>query len=349
VFNTGSSDLIIFDIERTAGSEEITLDENPDLPLSIGAGSHVDFNLRCDGLTAGAKSATFQIWSNDADEPMIDLVFNCNTPEPNLNLSMADSGDFGEVCPLSHADLDGSLGCYTERTTTVRNTGDCPLTIESISAADDFTVMTPSVFPIVLPSGEETLDVTVRFAPLSAGDPLASDEFLGLLSIVSDDPDAAGEADLCGEGVAQSGVRVLATEISTGLPLPVEGVDNITLKSKGKKTPSPINLQFTDVPVQITSVCENTVTWHVDQETLPSAGTTGSNPKSSYQVSAREGNLQSSQSFNLGQCDFFEFQLQLLDSGSEDCTLLGKGEACTTAGECCSGKCKGPDGGKTCK
>jgi hypothetical protein len=570
IFNTGSGDLIIFDIERTAGSVEITLDENPELPLSIAAGSHVDFNLLCDGLTAGAKSATFEIWSNDADEPRIDLEFNCNTPEPNLNLSMADSGDFGEVCPLGHADLDlhllneglceltviginlnpigsnyelpvivdyplvlaagtdftvpvrfepnpgqacsnstpraatltvlsnspgeteievalqglmpcpdlnvaiansgdfgavcateqadldltlfnqgqcnltiddissdnglfelpddityplvlshdaeftypvrfsptecsddpatgiltidsdspgeemldigisgsipcpnlvidpsgltgdfafpptvmdldGSLGCYTDRTTTVRNTGDCPLTIESISAADDFTVMRPSVFPIVLPSGEETLDVTVRFAPLSAGDPLAPDEFLGLLSIVSDDPDAVGEADLCGEGVAQSGVRVLATEISSGLPLPVEGVDNITLKSKGKKTPSPINLQFTDVPVQATSVCENTVAWHVDQETLPSAGTTGSNPKSSYQVSAREGNLQSSQSFNLGQCDFFEFQLQLLDSGSEDCTLLGKGEACTTAGECCSGKCKGPNGGKTCK
>jgi hypothetical protein len=246
-------------------------------------------------------------------------------------------------------DLDGSLGCYTELTTTVRNTGDCPLTIDSISAADDFTVMKPSVYPIILPSGEETLDVTIRFAPLSAGDLHAPDEFLGLLSIVSDDPDASGEAELCGEGVAQSGVRVLATEISTGLPLPVEGVDNITLKSKGKKTPAPINYQFTDVPVQTVSVCENIVAWHVDQETLPSVGTTGNNPKSSYQVSAREGNLQSSQSFNLGQCDFFEFQLQLLDSGSEECALLAKSEACTTDGECCSGKCKGPSGGKTCK
>jgi hypothetical protein len=570
VFNTGSGDLVIFSIERIAGSEEISLDEFPDLPLTIAAGSHVDFNLYCDGLTAGAKTATFRISSNDADEPGLDLEFSCNTPEPNLNLSMADSQDFGHVCPLSHADLDlhmlneglcdltvtsvnlnpvgsnfelpmsvdyplvipagsdftlpvrfepnpgqacsnnslriatltvnsdspgensievelrgimpcpdlnvaiansgdfgavcateqsdmnltlfnqgecnltidginsdnglfelpadttfplvlshdadfnfpvrfspdecsndpvtgtltidsdspgeemleigisgdvpcpdlvidpgamtgafafpatvmdldGSLGCYSERTTTVRNAGDCPLTIQSISAADDFTVMTPSIFPLVLPPGEETLEVTVRFAPLNAGDPLAPDEVLGLLSIVSDDPDTSGEAPLCGEGVAQSGIRVLATEISSGIPLAIDGVDNINIRSKGKNTSSPINLQFTDVPVQTASVCENTVAWHVDQETLPAVGTTGGNPKSSYQVHAKEGSLQSSETISLGQCDFLEFQLQLLDSSSEACTLLAKGEVCTTAGECCSGKCKGPAGNMTCR
>ena len=75
--------------------------------------------------------------------------------------------------------------------------------------------------PIVLPPGEETLEVVVRFTPQSLGDPLMPDEFLGLLTIVSDDPDAAGTADLCGEGVAQSGIRTLVTDISTGLPVPV--------------------------------------------------------------------------------------------------------------------------------
>lgn len=571
VFNTGSSDLIINSIEKTSGSDEINLEDNPGLPLAIAAGAHVDFIVRCDGVTPGTKSATFRINSNDGDEPEFDVEFDCNTPEPVLNLAIADSGEFGEVCPLSHADLDlhllnegvcdltvsginmnpigsnyelpvdlnypltigpgsdftvpvrfepnpgqacsnavlrtatltvisdstgpdpvidlrglmpcpdlnvaiadsgdfgkvcateqsdlnltlfnqgrcnltidnissdnglfelpgdidyplvlshdadfnfpvrfspnacsddpvagtltidsdspgeemleigvggeipcpnleidpgaltgafafaptvmdldGSLGCYTERSTAVRNTGDCPLTIQSITAADDFAVMipTPDTFPIVLPPGEETLNVTVRFAPLSAGNPLAPTEFTGLLSIVSDDPDAAGEAELCGEGVAQSGIRVLTTENSSGLPLPVDEVDSITIRSKGKKTPSPINIQFTDVPVQTDSICGNTVAWHVDQETLPSTQTTGNNPKSSYEVSSKEGNLQDAQSFSLGQCDFFEFQLQLLDSGSESCALKQKGEACDNSGECCSGKCKGPNGGKTCK
>ena len=91
------------------------------------------------------------------------------------------------------------------------------------------------------------------------------------------------------------------------------------------------------------------MTWHVDQETLPSAQPESNNPNSSYQASAREGNLQTAQNLNLAQCEFLEFQLELSDSDSAICLLLPKGAACITDGECCSGKCKGPAGGKTCK
>lgn len=101
--------------------------------------------------------------------------------------------------------------------------------------------------------------------------------------------------------------------------------------------------------MQSTTICGNTVTWHVDQETLPSAGTQGGNPLSSYSAKARDGNLEGAQNLNLGHCDFLEFQMQLLDSGSGSCALLPKGAACTTDGERCSGKCKGPGGAKTCK
>jgi len=62
-----------------------------------------------------------------------------------------------------------------------------------------------------------------------------------------------------------------------------------------------------------------------------------------------EGNLQTTENFGLGQCEFREFQLQLQDSDASMCLLLPKGDACTTDGECCSGKCKGPSGGKSCK
>lgn len=96
-------------------------------------------------------------------------------------------------------------------------------------------------------------------------------------------------------------------------------------------------------------VCGNTIDYHVNQETLPATETTGSNSKSSYQAKAMEGNLQTSQSFSLGQCEFREFQLQLQDSDAPACLLEPKGAACTTDGECCSGKCKGPESSKTCK
>lgn len=462
VFNTGSGDLIVHDIARTSGSDEITLDEDPELPLAIGAGAHVDFTLRCEGLTAGVKTATFQISSNDADQPALDVEFSCTTPQPDLNVSIANEGNFGEVCPGDHADmdltllnqgacdltitsiglnpigsnwelpdntqyplvlspdadfavplrfdpnpgqdcsdvtprtavvtissdspgeemleievrgtmpcpdlvfdpeafngdfafpptvmdLDGSLGCYSERSGVVRNIGRCPLVISSITGFSGFSITAPTEFPVSLPPGEETLEVIVRFTPLSAGDPLAPNSFIGTLNIDSNDPDGTAVIQACGEGVAQSGIRVLVTDISTGLPVAVDEVDNITLRSSGINTPGPINLQFNDVPVQSAMVCGNTVQWHVDQETLPSTQSEGNNPQSSYRASAREGNLKDGQSFGLGQCEFLEFQLQLLDSDAEMCLLLPKGASCTNDGECCSGRCRGPAGDMTCK
>jgi hypothetical protein len=109
---------------------------------------------------------------------------------------------------------------------------------------------------------------------------------------------------------------------------------------------------FTDVPALNATVCENVVHYHLNLETLPAVETTGKNGKSQYEVKAMEGQLQDNRSFVLDQCEFKEFQMQLKSSdGGDDgeCLLLGKGEACVLDSECCSGKCKGPDGGKTCK
>jgi hypothetical protein len=199
----------------------------------------------------------------------------------------------------------------------------------------------------LLPPGEETLDVTVRFTPQSDADPLAPSEVTGLLTVVSDDPNGPDEADLCGESSAQSGVRILVTEVSSGTPIPVGEVDTLTISSHGINPRT--NLRFTDQPVSMGAVCGTPVVWHVDQETLQAAGTSGNNPRSSYNAKAKEGNLQITQTFGLDQCELREFQLQLEDTGSDICLLLPKGAACTNAGECCSGKCKGPVGDSTCK
>ena len=352
LFNQGMCDLEIASIELVPPGGSFILPSDTDFPLVLSPDADFNYPIRyapvvCNDLP---EAAQVKVTSDDPDEMMefVDIVGT--SPCPNLVIDPTGlTGDF--AFPATVMDLDGSLGCYSERTTVLRNNGLCPLTIDSItaSAVDEYTVQSPSVFPVVLPTGEETLDVTVRFTPQSLGDPLAPDEFTGLLTIVSDDPDGNALADLCGEGVAQSGIRVLTTDISTGIPLVVSEVDNITIRSKGKKTPSPINLQFTDVVPQSVDICGNTVTWHVDQETLPAVGTTGNNPRSSYETSAKEGNLQDAQSFSLDQCEFREFQLQLLDSGAPSCLLLPKGASCANDGQCCSGKCKGPNGNKSCK
>jgi hypothetical protein len=352
LFNQGMCNLTIASIKLVPPVGSFILPSDTDFPLVLSPDANFPYPVRYapEECSDVPEAARIKITSDDPDEMVEFVDISGMSPCPNLVIDpTALSGDF--AFPATVTDLDASLGCYSERTAVLRNNGLCPLTIDSItaSATGEFTVQSPSVFPVVLPTGEETLDVTVRFTPQSLGDPLAPDEFTGTLTIVSDDPDGDAEAGLCGEGVAQSGVRVLTTEISSGFPLVVEGVDNIRIRSKGKRTPSPINLTFTDVDSSTVDICGNTVTYHVDQETLPAVGTTGNNPKSSYEVSAKEGNLQDAQSFKLDQCEFREFQLQLLDSGSDICLLLDKGESCTTDGECCSGKCKGPPGGKTCK
>ena len=220
--------------------------------------------------------------------------------------------------PPTVVDVDGKLGCFSDQPVTIRNIGGCPLVITEISATgDDYLVIAPENFPIELPPGEETLEATVRFIPQADADPLLPSEVLGELAITSNDPDAGGTAELCGESVAQSGARLLVVDVSSGSPVPVDGVDSLTLKSKGKNTPSPVSITLNDAPVENANVCTNPIMYHLNVETLPSTGTTGNNPKASYEVSAKEGNLQSKTSFNLGQCEFREETLQLTSEGGK--------------------------------
>jgi hypothetical protein len=350
LFNQGQCDLTISDLDLLPDPDSFELPADLQLPLVL---SHdADFNLPIryspeECFFGKAEKRTLRITSDDPDEMMLEIELAGKSPCPDI---IIDPGTLSELhsFPTTVVDTTGTLGCYSEKTAALRNVGTCPATISSITAAAaDFTVTAPTVLPILLPPGEETLDVTVRFTPQSDADPLAPSEVTGLLTVVSDDPNGPDQADLCGESSAQSGVRILVTEVSSGTPIPLEEVDALTISSHGINPRT--NLRFTDHPVNIGAVCGNPVVWHVDQETLQAAGTSGNNPKGSYTAKAKEGNLQITETFGLDQCEMREFQLQLEDTGSDICLLLPKGDACTNAGECCSGKCKGPEGGKTCK
>jgi hypothetical protein len=350
LFNQGRCDLTISDI--TSFNFDVLLPDDLTLPLILSHDADFTLPLRyapdeCDDTP---WNSSIQIISDSPGESPLAIGISGVAPCPNLVIDPgAFTGPF--AFPATVVDSEDLLGCFSERSTNLRNTGDCPLTITDIQATGlDFTVMQPVSFPIVLPPGEETLDVTVRFTPVSGGDPLAPDETTGTLTVSSDDPDASGDALLCGEGVVQSGIRTLVTDITIGFPEIVDSVDSMTVKSKGKGIPGPINLMFTDVTPLLATVCDNGINYHLNLEILPAVETTTGNGKSHYQINAMEGNLQDSRAFNLDQCEFNEFQMQLKSSdGDGECLLLGKGEACESAAECCSGKCKGPNGGKTCK
>lgn len=355
LFNQGKCDLTISDISFVpdAGSFELPSDITFPLVLSHDADFTLPVRYSPEECSSEVENRTIELDSDDPDEPTVSVDVSGSSPCPNLVIDPTELAGLFSF-PATVVDTTGTLGCYSERTVTLRNNGECPLKIDSISAvgsvnAGDFSVTQPSQFPVILPSGEETLLTTVRFTPKADAFPLAPTELGGVLTVVSDDPDGNAVANLCGEGVTQSGVRILVTDISSGTPVPVANVDEITLRSKGIHKPSPINLSFSNQPVSSSTLCGNEVLYHVDQETLPATKTTGSNPISSYQAKARDGNLQAAQDFTLGQCEFRQFQLQLQDSNAGGCLLLPKGAACASDGECCSGRCQGSAGNKTCK
>jgi hypothetical protein len=350
LFNQGRCDLTITALDLLPDPDSFELPANLQLPLVL---SHdADFTLPIryspeECFSGKPEERTLVITSDDPDEMTIDIDLSGRSPCPNI---IIDPGSLTELhaFPTTVVDTTGTLGCYSEKIAVLRNVGTCPATISSITAsAADYTVTAPTQLPILLPSGEETLNVTVRFTPQADANPLAPSEVTGLLSVVSDDPTGPDQANLCGESSAQSGVRILVTEVNTGTPVPVANVDALTLSSHGINQRT--NLRFTDHPVSVGAVCGNPVQWHVDQETLQAAGTTGNNPNGSYTAKAKEGNLQITETFGLGQCELREFQLQLRDDNAPMCLLLPKGAACSNAGECCSGKCTGPEGGKSCK
>ncbi len=351
LFNQGRCDLTITGLALQPDPDSFELPADLQLPLVLSPDADFTVPVRYspeECFSGKPEERTLRITSDDPDEATLDIDLSGRSPCPNLIIDPG-SLDALHAFPTTVVDTTGTLGCYSEGTAVLRNVGACPSTISSItaSAAADFTVTAPTQLPIMLPPGEETLNVTVRFTPDSDANPLAPSEVTGLLSVVSDDPTGPDQADLCGESSAQSGVRILVTDVTTGTPVPVASVDALTLSSHGITQRT--NLRFTDHPVSAGAVCGNPVQWHVDQETLQAAGTTGSNPNGSYEAKAKEGNLQITESFGLGQCELREFQLQLRDDNAPMCLLLPKGAACSNAGECCSGKCTGPAGGKTCK
>jgi len=249
------------------------------------------------------------ITTDDPDTPTITFPITASVGEPNIVLDPPNL-DGIYAFPATVAE-PGGLSCFSDKMLVIRNNGTCPLVISGIgaSATPPFSVIAPTVFPITLPVGQETLKVTVRFDPTGGGgSPFSADQNTGILTVMSNDPQGDATGGLCGEPVGQSGVRELVVNNAQN---PIFGVDSLILTSKGINTPSPINIKLTNVSPTTTTVCNKSVEWHLNQENLPSTQTTGSNPRSSYTTKAKDGSKQATKSFSLGQCEFKEFILKL--------------------------------------
>jgi hypothetical protein len=238
-------------------------------PLVIMPGEELDIPIRFDPDNAEdcsdtvPRMANITITSNDPDGPNVTAVMG-KVLCPNLVLDPPDlTGLF--AFPPTVTDAGGELGCFSDQTVTITNDGFCPLKIFDITAnpTPPFEVIDPSVFPIVLQPNVDSLDVTVRFAPIAGGPVNVPDEAIGTLDVDSNDPDPADTmADLCGEPIGeQAGLRVLGVEKTSGLPVDV--LDRIKLK-RGTN----IIVNQTNVPLMDTMICGNQVLYHLHREQL---------------------------------------------------------------------------------
>ena len=171
VADTGADNLLISSITRTSGSADISLATGPTFPVNISPDANFNFTFTCTPTTVGAKSATFNIASNDPASPNTPVTVTCSTGSGTINVT--GSGDFGTA---------SCSGTTPPQTLKINNVGTCNLDVVSaVISCPDFTLVNPSEFPATI-SPDSGLDVGVKFTPTSGGPKSCN------LTITTDDP-----------------------------------------------------------------------------------------------------------------------------------------------------------------
>jgi hypothetical protein len=174
VSDTGADNLLISSITRTSGSTDISLATGPTFPVNISPDANFNFTFSCTPTSFGAKSATFNIASNDPASPSTALTVTCNVASGMIDVT--GSGNFGTAtCPNPSAPPP-------TQTLQVNNVGNCTLHVASaIINCSDFTLVNPGEFPATI-SPDASLPIGINFTPTSAGPKSCN------LTITSDDP-----------------------------------------------------------------------------------------------------------------------------------------------------------------
>ena len=136
------------------------------------------FEVTFDPSTGGADDAILTINSNDPVDPTLQVPVEAEAGEADLNVAIANAGNFGNVCKGGHADL--SL--------TLFNQGSCNLTITNLELVNDtmgvFELPQTTQLPLVL-SPDADFNLPVRFSPDMCFDLPKNAQ----VKITSDDPD----------------------------------------------------------------------------------------------------------------------------------------------------------------
>jgi hypothetical protein len=200
IYNVGKADLVITSVGILFGSVDFSVLSTPSTPLTIEPGDEVDFTISYTPTTPGvAETATVRIISNDPTAPFVDLAATGGGGAGAVATSIANAGDFGDVC----------RGSFADEPLTINNPGPCPLTINDIIGSGDFIAPSVLSYPLVVASGA-SIDVTVRFAPSSYG------AHVGTITVVSSDPASPNVVHVSGAAPAPKANLIIANRGNFG-------------------------------------------------------------------------------------------------------------------------------------
>jgi len=167
--NGGTGELLINNI--VAAPADFQSPSVLSYPIKLGVGDAIDIPIRFAPLSLSSKIGTITIFSNDPASPHVVRVSG-DAPASKLNLIIANTGNFGNVC----------VGCFEDKPLVLTNSGKCTLTVTGItSSAGEFIVPEVLSYPITIGSGD-FLPIPIRFEPASFGSKTAK------ITVSSDDP-----------------------------------------------------------------------------------------------------------------------------------------------------------------
>jgi hypothetical protein len=186
VRNEGTSDLAVQASVEGRDSAEFAIGGGTSFVVTAGASRGVE--IRCAPASAGPKSATLRLASDDPDEPVVGVALSATAVEPLIAVSPT-ACDFGQA----------RVGNAASRPLQVRNDGSAPLLVVATDVsganASSFDV-TSGRAPFVVAPGS-THEIQIRFRPGTVGSKSAT------LRIASDalrDPEV--HVPLTGTGTA---------------------------------------------------------------------------------------------------------------------------------------------------
>lgn len=169
ICNTGNVDLLVNNI--TSSDPQFTVGVT--LPLVISPDFCAPVSVKFTPSSAGAKSSTLTIQSNDPVNQSVTVQATGNGTQQQIATLIANSGNFGDVC----------VGSFSDLNITVSNSGGCVLSVSGITSSDpsQFEVAGTVAFPLnIAPGGN--IQVPIRFHPTSFDSKSAS------ITVSSNDP-----------------------------------------------------------------------------------------------------------------------------------------------------------------